>query len=620
MKIRPEVAVGVASLALFAAVTGVYAVSVNNRFLHFDDLQYVVKNKAIAEGLTPGSMWWALTSFGYSDNWHPLTWISHAFDNSLADALALDWRMENADTLPQYEPFSLDWSIARTGRGWIADIDKTGLSRLVHGENTLIHAVNAVLLLSLILLMSGDTVNGCLPTDAAGRTHWPRLIVPLFFVLFWALHPLRVEVVAWASERKELLCVFFMLLTLILRRLEDVWPDVCPDSRKRLNRMQLAAFALALLSKPVAVSLPAVLFVYDWMLMRRDFRESASRAVPYAVFSFLTCLCTMASQTVAINEGSLYGPVTRMLCVVEAPVVYLVQTVLPVGLCVDYPFPTWRSWPLFAVGLLLLLLMAKCALSSVRERCDKERLPRRKGWRGLDLAAYAIAWCYVGLLPMIGIVRVGFEPHSDRYTYWIGCGAAVCGCLAVLRSASIHKTVVFRSKRIAACCMLLVLIGLSVLAIRQSLTWRDTITLFRDAVEKSHSDKFAQGLLELMERKGGVEITRGEEVLRRHLAVNGTSYAKALLGFHLSVFTAHDSDRAKAALAEARSLAAEVLASGQYVGQAYAILGYADYREGQYLSADENMKKAKKLGYKNLMLQVNEESWSEKAKQSQSSR
>ena len=89
---------GLWAAGVMALTVAVFAVNVRNRLLRFDDLQYIAKNRAIAGGLTPRSVWWSLTSAGYAGNWHPLTWMSHALDNTLADGCALDWRAETVYT------------------------------------------------------------------------------------------------------------------------------------------------------------------------------------------------------------------------------------------------------------------------------------------------------------------------------------------------------------------------------------------------------------------------------------------------------------------------------------------------------------------------------------------
>ena len=576
---------GLWAAGVMAVTVAVFAVNVRNRLLRFDDLQYIVKNRAIADGLTPRSVWWSLTSAGYADNWHPLTWMSHALDNTLADGCALDWRVETDDgsIFGETQSAAGRWNIYTARNGFVADMEKTGLARLVHGENVLLHGVNAALLFWLILLLLAPE---------RGRV---ACGISAAFALLWALHPLRVEVVAWAAERKELLSVLFMLLTLIFY----IRPSEWWRSRIPFGDLSVVCFVLALMAKPVAVSLPAVILAYDWIVVRRSFREALSRIVPFAALAAVACYLTMISQTVAIDVGRGCPLFTRLLCVVEAPIVYLFQTLWPVGLAVDYPFPDKSSWPLLVLGALLLLAMAGVA---------GRWLFRPGRWTGLGCVA--VAWLYVGLLPMIGVVGVGFEPHSDRYTYWIGCGASACAAVAVcwLRPRWWR----FRRGLCGAAGLALVL--LAALAVRQSLPWRDTISLFVDTARKTKGEKFVQGAFEMMEQRGGIELRRAEDFLRWNLADRGTARARAWLAMHLAVFTADDRARTEEALAEAERLVGEALAEDPKEPFAHATLGYADYRRGRYRSAYAHMKKAMDLGYVSHVVLVDEDDWKAKAK------
>lgn len=534
------------AVAVFAVVCAVFAINVRNEFLHYDDNDYIVKNAHIAEGLTPRSAHWALLSRGYASNWHPLSWMSHALDVTVARTLGLDWRA------------------AGGGRDGSVTQSRGAFAKFVHGENVVLHAVNAAVLWYLLTL-------------AFGR---PRTAV--FFALLWAIHPLRVEVVAWASERKELVSVLLMLLTMVF------W-------LKRREAASFGCFALALLAKPVAVSLPIALFTWDWLMMRRDARESAVCVLPFAGLSAAACWLTVVSQTAGFVGGRDWTWTTKVISAVEAPVVYLVQTVWPAGLSFDYPIPDWTSWPLFAAGAVLLLVMgAACVWHLIR--------PSR--WSGL--CAFAVAWCYVGLVPMLGIVKVGFEPHNDRYTYWIGCGAAFCACAAAVWLQRLWA----KYARQLALCGALLLAVLSVLSIRQSLVWRDTVTLFDDAVRRNHREMIAQGLGELLVLQGAEGGRRAEDILRDTLTVKKSADARAALALHLAAFKGADGGDA---VREARLLARYSIEDDPNCRWAYAALAHADRREGRHQVAYANMKKAVELGYESQVRPVKLDEWKRRA-------
>lgn len=576
---------------LFAAVgvlvltASTFAVNVRNGFLRFDDLEYVVQNKAIENGLTPRMICWAFRPTGYASNWHPLTWMSHAFDTTLAHGFGVEWRV----------------SADESGLVECAGIEP--YSRFVHGENVLIHAVNAFLLWVLLMVMFFDW------KDRFSGTSLAAVFVNAIVALIWALHPLRVEVVAWASERKELLSVFFLLSSLVIyvwnerygRGVEGMEipndPDIAPFVRglkfvaRHARTMVFSLFCCAVLAKPVAVSLPAIIFTHDWLLSRRTFRDSVSRVASCGVLTLIVCYMTMIAQRDARAMEMYFDPLTRLLGIVESPIIYLQQTFWPFGLSLDYPFPDAGTWPAFAAGCLLLLFLVVLAFIVVCKRLRRPEMPRSdpRDCSLVDFLAFTSVWMYIGLLPMIGIVRVGYEPHSDRYTYWIGCGAAVFAAGVAMRLLPR----ILRRRRFWLCAAAACLACLGALSVRRSLAWYDTETLFADAVEKYHGELFAQWLGEVLEQKGDEGVAEAENLLRRILEIKGTASARAALALHLAIFKSDEAD----ALKESRRLAEQSVNDLKASKWAYAALGFADRHDGLARSAYANMKKAYDLGY-----------------------
>src|SRR5262245_13417343 len=204
MSLSPPRVTRIVSLLLvlltLAAFWGVW----QNDFVAFDDEEYVTKNPEVQAGLTWHGLWWALTTF-HAANWHPLTWLSLQLDAQL---------------------FGLDPA------GY-------------HLTNLLWHAGSAVLLFLALARLTGATARSA--------------VVAAFF----AVHPLRVESVAWVAERKDVLCGFFGMLTL----LAYAWYVERPGKTRYL--LTLLAFALGLLAKPMLVTLPCVLILLDfWPLGR----------------------------------------------------------------------------------------------------------------------------------------------------------------------------------------------------------------------------------------------------------------------------------------------------------------------------------------------------------------
>jgi len=361
------------SLLLFAAVLAVYSPVTQNGFLNYDDDTYITLNPQVRAGLTPWTVKWAFTTF-YDANYHPLTWLSHALDCQL---------------------FGLDPSAHHEG-------------------NVLLHAANAVLLSWFLQSVTGF--------------RWRSLFVAALF----ALHPINVESVAWAAERKNVLSMLFFLLALCAY----VWYTRRPG----LRRYALIAFlfALGLLSKPQVITFPFLLLLLDYWPLRRVGlapRENAlteralpedavpetsgamaaatpprsiawliAEKIPLLALSAASAVVTMKAQRAggAVQTLSLYSPLLRLETAAIAYVRYLGKAFWPTNLVVLYPHPT-RLYPAWQVGAAALLL-AVITMAVLRAR-DRRYLA--VGW----------FWFLGSLVPMIGLVQVGAQAIADRYAY-----------------------------------------------------------------------------------------------------------------------------------------------------------------------------------------------------------
>jgi len=362
---------------LFLIVLGVgllYSRSAKFAFVDYDDQEYVIENPNMRGGLTPENVKWAFMTAGYADNWHPLAWISMMVDVTLAGPLDDEcWESRN-----------------------------NRVAHVMHVHNAALHALNAGLLFLLLFVLARRLY----PAEETDD------LICAFLALLWAVHPLRVEVVCWASERKELTCVFFMLLSLLSyfkgSRLREDWETSTRHlhsfTSPLLYIVSFLCFILAILAKPVAVTLPVVIVAFDWIFGRR---MRILKVLPFAAGSAACCFLTMASQTTALKSGADQFLCQRLESVFVAPLVYLRQMVWPVGLSSFYKFTWSMDWIGVICGVLLVVAMVWVCVRWLR---------RRETWTGI--AAFAVAWVYVGLIPMLGIVKVGPQEHADRYTYW----------------------------------------------------------------------------------------------------------------------------------------------------------------------------------------------------------
>ena len=393
------------ALALFLGVFAVFGQVGGHGFLHFDDDEYVYDNPHVSTGLTPGNLRWALTAF-HSNNWHPVTWVSHMLDCQL---------------------FGLH----------------AGPHHLV---NVLLHALNGVLLFLLLRRSSG--------------AHWRSALAAAIF----ALHPLRVESVAWLSDRKDVLSLFFGLVTLGCYGIYARRPSV---SR---YLPVLLSYALGLMAKPMLVTLPFLLLLIDvWPLRRlgtpRRARESGRRVwlekLPLLALAAASSLLTLAAQSkggVVRSWTELPLPM-RVANALVSVVRYAVKLLLPVQQAFYYPYP--RTLPALQ-ALLALLLVVAVTVCVFRMRQRRPYL--FVGW----------TWYLVALVPVIGFVQVATQAIADRYTYLPSIGFFVAAIWGVADVVEAYPR--WRQPAIAAALVLLLVAAGKAAA--QTRYWKDGITLF----------------------------------------------------------------------------------------------------------------------------------------------
>ncbi len=406
------------SLLLVAVTLAFYNPIIHNQFINFDDSAYIVNNPHVQQGLTCDTVKWSFTTF-YQGNWHPLTWLSHALD---------------------YQVFHLN----PAGPHYI---------------NLLLHAINAVLLFLLLRRATGSI--------------WSSLVVSALF----ALHPINVESVAWAAERKNVLSALFFLLAL------HAYDRYARGGGCQFYIWVNIFFILGLLAKPQIVTLPFVLLLWDyWPLQRWSSQMSAGpaqgeltpvilpRSFHFLVGEKLPLFVLAAADSIVTVMAQRAGAAVRT--VAEVPVLarlenalvsyarYLGKAFWPSRLAPMYPrsdspLPGWQ-----VVGAAALLLLVTALVLRWR---DRRYLPM--GW-----------FCFLGtLVPMIGIITVGEQAMADRYAYlpFIGLYVAVVWTL----DAAASKYRISGAWRAGAALLVVFILGC--LTQRQLGRWRDDETLWR---------------------------------------------------------------------------------------------------------------------------------------------
>lgn len=409
-------------------------------FVNYDDPQYVTDNPQVTRGVSAEGAAWAFRTFHFS-NWHPLTWLSHMLDCSL---------------------FGLN----------------PGGHHLV---NVLLHVLNVALLYAWLV-----RVTAC---------PWSAAVVAALF----AWHPLRVESVAWISERKDVLCATFGLLAL------HAYAAYAREPRPRRLALVTFWFALGLMAKPMLVTLPCVLLLLDrWPLGRWPLAgapaTAAQRCVlekwPLYLLTVISCVLTVAAQRAEAIRTIEEVPVgLRIGNAVLAYATYLTQTFWPVDLAVLYPLR--RVLPLLPMAGALALL-GGVTLLAWRER-------QRRPW-------LLIGWLWFAgmLVPVSGLVAVGGQSRADRYLYLPQIGLFIMMAWTG-REWVLAGRVPRRAATVAAG---LALAACAALTWRQVGFWRDSETLFQRALAVVPDNTTAYiNLGAVLERQG-----RLEEALTNYLA------------------------------------------------------------------------------------------------------
>jgi tetratricopeptide (TPR) repeat protein len=417
----------VVHLLLVAATLAVFAQTVGFEFVSYDDERYVTENAPVKRGLTAGGVGWAFGSG--TENWHPLTWLSHMLDVE------------------------------------IYGLDPAGH----HATNVALHVLNALLLFGVLQTMT--------------RATWRSAFVAALF----AVHPLHVESVAWVSERKDVLSTAFGLLSLW------AYVAYARRGGAGRYLLAASSLALGLMSKAMLVTLPLLFLLLDYWPLRRirpakgapEPEDPACRPrsprtlllekLPLLALSAAAGVITLLFQRGAGAVGSeqVLPVYLRAANAVVSYVIYLSKAFWPVDLCIHYPHPyvpgtggtPFAEWQVAGAAALLL------AISALAVRAKR--------------APYALVgwlWYLVGLLPAIGLIQVGTQGMADRYTYvpLIGIFIAITwGGADLAMRLGRRRGWILPVGRAAATAVLAASIAC---AFFQTRHWRDSEALFEHAL------------------------------------------------------------------------------------------------------------------------------------------
>lgn len=398
---------------LVGLVAIVFLQSVSNDFLGYDDPFYVTDNPIVQQGLTWEGLRWAFTrSYEQGGTYAPFTFLTHMLDCQL-------------------------YGMRPGGH---------------HLTNVILHAANSVILYIALLALTA--------------ARWPSAWVAALF----AIHPMRAESVAWIAERKDLMSGLFFALCL--------WAYAAYARRPGVWRYFLVMLTLGmgLMSKPMLVTMPALLLVLDyWPLQRtQSWKRLALEKVPLLALAAGTAILTVITQRSAgfVRTLDQFPLEFRLTNTVVSYVRYLGKTLWPFNLSPYYPSPPyWTWWTVAACAAVLVLI----TVIAVRIRLRSPYL--LAGW----------LWFVGTLVPVIGLVQVGRQSMADRYSYipQIGLFIAFAWAMAKLgsRSAEMRRAVV----AIAS----IMLFASAVRAADQARHWRNTATLAVHALRVTEDNNVA---------------------------------------------------------------------------------------------------------------------------------
>jgi hypothetical protein len=389
---------------LTAIIWIVFGQTLGHEFINFDDDRYVYENTQISRGLTLDGFKWLLTH-SHASLWHPLTTLSHMADCQF-------------------------YGLRPGGH---------------HFSNVVLHNLGAILLFLVFRGMTGSI--------------WRSAFVAAIF----AVHPMRVESVAWIAERKDVLSGVFFMLTL--------GAYLHYTRKPSLGRYVTMSIFLAcgLMSKATFVTVPLVLLWLDyWPLQRaRDFpaaRRMIVEKIPLFVLSVAAAIATMSAQTVTMASLEQLPLLPRLKNAAVSVIVYLRQMFWPTDLAVFYPHPHDQ----LNIWVVLLATALIIAITLIAILAHQKYPYVLVGW----------FWYLVLLVPVLGIVQAGLQARADRFTYLphIGITMLLTWTCADLAQRWRNGQIILAS---AATCLIA---ASTILAFKQTTYWRDSISLWEHAL------------------------------------------------------------------------------------------------------------------------------------------
>lgn len=467
----------------------------------WDDGEYVTRNSLVQGGLSWVGVQNAFSTFQYCD-YHPLTMLSLMLDRTLYG-------------------------------GWAGGF---------HLTSVLFHAANVVVLLGIMRRLLPD--------------RWSSFVVALLF----AIHPLHVESVAWVSERKDVLSIFFGLLSI------RSYLRFAQESRRSSYLASLACFAASLLSKGTLITLPCVLLLIDvWPLQRFTQRRAWFRPVieklPFFGLSLIYGIVLMRAQTISMASLPLS---IRLGNAVQSYGLYLRNLFCPLWLSPFYPHPgAALSWRNVAIAGVLLVGITACALLAFRRR---------------PVMAIGWLWFLGTLVPMLGVVaQVGDQAMADRYMYFPAIGIYMA-VVSVVAEAGTTLPRVMRVTLAAA-----IFLSLFLISFRQVGCWKSDRSLWTRALRLDANNPMAHLNLGAQEDRDGNSL-----LAEQHFEKAVERWPNHTAALHRLAVVRMNQDR----LSEAKELIERALQAKNVSPLSRVVLGLVLNQQGEFEAAIKELNQA----------------------------
>jgi Tfp pilus assembly protein PilF len=397
-------------LTVILIITAViYLPSLDNGFTNWDDNIYVTENNLVQQ---PANLHKMLTT-PIGGNYHPLTIYS------------LKWDQQKAQQLD--------------------DADK---ARVFHATNLIVHLLNTALVFFFVMKLSKG-----------------RMLAASLTALFFGIHPMHVESVAWIAERKDVLYTFFFLISLLcyLQYREQrklLWYPLC-----------LVAFLLSVVSKPAAIVLPLSLLAIDYFQSRRWHWRMIIEKVPFFLVSLFFGYLTLNVQVIdrMITGNVHFGFVDKIVFASYALMMYVIKLVFPLHLSAIYPYPDLNQSlnPVFYLSIPFVLLAAFACYYARKHR----------------YIVFGVLFFLINTILILQFVSVGQAIMADRYTYVAYIGLLLIPAWAL--DDWLKKPRRSMSNIIAAICISPFFVVFFIkLTSERIKVWKSSETLWQDAIDK----------------------------------------------------------------------------------------------------------------------------------------